>query len=67
MAPPRVVLSGGLGEASKATTLVYDPGAYLDVYYLLGPRGHVRYINGSPTSTMPALVAQVTRLYPAAG
>lgn len=51
-----------LGTATRATSLAYDPQAYLDIYYLIGPHGRVRYINGSPTATMPALLTQAASI-----
>lgn len=51
-----------LGTATRATSLAYDPQAYLDIYYLIGPHGRVRYINGSPTATMPALLAHAASI-----
>lgn len=50
------------GTASQALTRSYDPKAYLDIYYLLDRDGNVVYVNGSPGSTMPNLLAEVAKL-----
>ena len=50
------------GMASKALSLAYDPSATPDVYFLIGPRGHLRYQNSVPVSTMPQLLAAAERL-----
>ena len=50
------------GVSSAALTRAYDPQSYLDIYYLLNARGQVTYVNGSPGSTMPQLLAAAGRL-----
>lgn len=50
------------GTASQQLTTSYDPGAYLDIYYLLDGNGTIRYINGAPASTLPDLITQTKRL-----
>lgn len=50
------------GNASKQLSLTYDPQAYLDVYYLIGPNGHIRYVNSSPSATIGNLLAQTAKL-----
>jgi len=45
------------GVSSAALTHVYDPQSYLDIYYLLNAKGQVTYVNSSPGSTMPQLLA----------
>ena len=49
------------GDASQAMSERYDPKAYLDIYYLLGRDGHIRYVNSSPASTFSALLTAVER------
>jgi thiol-disulfide isomerase/thioredoxin len=50
------------GVSSAALTRTYDPQAYLDIYYLLNARGQVTYVNSSPGSTMPQLLAAAGKL-----
>jgi cytochrome oxidase Cu insertion factor (SCO1/SenC/PrrC family) len=50
------------GISSAALTRTYDPQAYLDIYYLLNARGQVTYVNSSPGSTMPQLLAAAGKL-----
>jgi cytochrome oxidase Cu insertion factor (SCO1/SenC/PrrC family) len=45
------------GEASAALTRTYNPKAYLDLYYLIDAQGKISYVNSSPGSTMPQLLA----------
>jgi thiol-disulfide isomerase/thioredoxin len=45
------------GMSSAALTHIYDPQSYLDIYYLLNAKGQVTYVNSSPGSTMPQLLA----------
>lgn len=52
------------GLASRSLSYSYDPKGYLDIYYLLDSRGHIRYISGSPASTMGALLQAAARLSP---
>lgn len=49
------------GTASQAMTERYDPKAYLDIYYLLGRNGRVRYVNSSPASTFSELLTAVEK------
>jgi thiol-disulfide isomerase/thioredoxin len=50
------------GVSSASLTRTYDPQAYLDIYYLLNARGQVTYVNSSPGSTMPQLLAAAGKL-----
>lgn len=50
------------GTSSASLTRTYDPQSYLDIYYLLDAQGQIVYVNGSPGSTMPQLLAAVGRL-----
>ena len=50
------------GEASAALTHTYNPKAYLDLYYLIDAKGKIAYVNSSPGSTMPQLLAASARL-----
>lgn len=50
------------GTSSASLTRTYDPQSYLDIYYLLNARGQISYVNGSPGSTMPQLLAAAGRL-----
>ena len=45
------------GTASPALTRAYNPRGYLDIYFLLGPSGHIAYVNSAPASTMSQLLA----------
>jgi hypothetical protein len=45
------------GVASKALSLAYDPSGTPDAYVLIGPKGHLRYSNSVPVSTMTELLA----------
>lgn len=51
-----------LGTASQQLTTTYDPGSYLDIYYLIDPAGHVVYANSSPDATMNPLLDHVRAL-----
>ncbi len=44
------------GTASKQLTQEYNPGAELDIYYLLNSSGRVVYVNSAPASTMSQLL-----------
>ena len=48
--------------ASSVMTRTYDPGSYLDIYYFLNAQGRIVYVNGSPSSTMPNLLAESSKL-----
>lgn len=48
--------------ASSVMTRTYDPGSYLDIYYFLNAQGRIVYVNGSPSSTMPNLLAEASKL-----
>lgn len=48
--------------SSASLTHIYDPQSYLDIYYLLNADGKITYVNGSPASTMPQLLAAAKRL-----
>lgn len=50
------------GMASKSLSLAYDPSGTPDVYTLIGPRGHIRFHNSAPVSTMPQLLAAAAAL-----
>lgn len=50
------------GEASAALTRTYNPKAYLDLYYLIDAKGKIAYVNSSPSSTMPQLLAAAKAL-----
>lgn len=50
------------GTSSAALTRAYDPQSYLDIYYLLNADGQITYVNGSPGSTMPQLLAAAGKL-----
>jgi thiol-disulfide isomerase/thioredoxin len=50
------------GVSSVGLTRTYDPQSYLDIYYLLNAKGQVAYVNGSPGSTMPQLLAAARKL-----
>jgi hypothetical protein len=50
------------GTSSAPLTRAYDPNSYLDVYYLINSAGKVSYINSSPGSTMPQLLAAAKNL-----
>ena len=50
------------GVSSAALTHIYDPQSYLDIYYLLNAKGQVTYVNSSPGSTMPQLLAAAKSL-----
>jgi len=45
------------GMASETLSLSYDPSGTPDLYFLIGPRGHLRYHNSVPVSTMGQLLA----------
>ncbi len=49
-------------KSSQGLTRAYDPKSYLDIYYLLNSKGQIVYINGSPDSTMSALLSQAANL-----
>ena len=48
--------------SSAALTRTYDPGSYLDIYYLLDAKGRIVYVNGSPASTMSNILAEASKL-----
>ena len=50
------------GEASSSLTHIYNPKAYLDIYYLINAKGKITYVNGSPASTMPQLLSAAKEL-----
>jgi hypothetical protein len=50
------------GEASPALTRLYNPKAYLDLYYLVNAKGRITYVNSSPGSTMPQLLSAAKAL-----
>ena len=50
------------GTSSLQMTRTYDPSGYLDIYYLLDSHGRVTYVNGSPGSTMPQLLAAAKKV-----
>lgn len=50
------------GTSSASLTRTYDPQSYLDIYYLLNARGQITFVNGSPSSTMPQLLAAAGKL-----
>ncbi len=50
------------GLASKGLSHTYDPQGIPDLYYLIGPHGHIRYHNTVPLSTMPQLLAAASSL-----
>lgn len=50
------------GTASQGLTEAYNAPGNLDIYYLLDAKGRVIYVNSSPGSTMPQLLAQVDTL-----
>jgi len=47
------------GHASGLLTRAVDPKGHPDISYLIGPRGHVRYINGVTASTVADLLRAV--------
>jgi thiol-disulfide isomerase/thioredoxin len=49
-------------EASPGLTHTYNPHSYLDIYYLLNAQGQVVYVNSTPASTMPQILAQASKL-----
>ncbi len=50
------------GMASKRLSLAYDPAGIPDLYVLIGPRGHIRYRNSVPVSTMGTLLSVAKHL-----
>lgn len=50
------------GTASKWLSARYDPHGDRDVYYLIDPRGRVRYVNHAPARSMQALLQIVPEL-----
>jgi thiol-disulfide isomerase/thioredoxin len=49
-------------RSSSALTRTYDPGSYLDIYYLLNAQGRIVYVNGSPSSTMSNILSEASTL-----
>lgn len=50
------------GEASAGLTRTYNPQSDLDIYYLINASGQITYVNSSPVSTMPQLLAAARSL-----
>jgi thiol-disulfide isomerase/thioredoxin len=50
------------GVSSPGLTRTYDPQSYLDIYYLLNAKGQIDYVNSSPASTMPQLLAAAGKI-----
>lgn len=50
------------GTSSSDLTRTYDPGSYLDIYYLLNAQGRIVYVNGSPSSTMSNILSEASKL-----
>ena len=48
--------------SSSGLTRTYDPGSYLDIYYLLNAQGRIVYVNGSPSSTMSNILSEASTL-----
>lgn len=48
--------------AGYKMSALYDPKAYLDLYYLINKNGRIVYVNGSPDITMPQLKSEVDSL-----
>lgn len=48
--------------SSSALTRTYDPGSYLDIYYLLNAQSRIVYVNGSPSSTMSNILSEASKL-----
>lgn len=48
--------------STQALTRTYDPGSYLDIYYLIDARGHIAAINGSPAATMSTILTAAAHL-----
>lgn len=60
--PERTSPDWTFGEASPGLTHTYNPHSYLDIYYLLNAQGQVVYVNSTPASTMPQILAQASKL-----
>lgn len=45
------------GMATRKLSITYDPLHTPDEYLLIGPNGHIRYRNDTPSFTMPQLLA----------
>lgn len=50
------------GMASAALTRAYNPKGMMDIYYLVDPTGHVRYVDSGPAATGPKLLAHAAAL-----
>ena len=50
------------GMASKSLSLTYDPSGNPDVYFLIGPHGHIRYQNSVLVSTMNQLLTAAAHI-----
>jgi thiol-disulfide isomerase/thioredoxin len=48
--------------SSSSLTRTYDPGSYLDIYYLLNAHGRIVYVNSSPSSTMSNILWEASTL-----
>jgi thiol-disulfide isomerase/thioredoxin len=48
--------------SSSALTRTYDPGSYLDIYYLLNAQGRIVYVNSSPSASMSNILSEASRL-----
>ncbi len=50
------------GMASKSLSLAYDPSGNPDVYFLIGPHGHIRYQNSVLVSTINQLLTAAAHM-----
>ena len=50
------------GMASAALTRAYNPKGKMDIYYLVDPTGHVRYVGSGPAATGTELLAHAAAL-----